>query len=40
MSSGVIFPESVKFCADTEKVVTESDVLILAVASPYAKVNS
>ena len=25
---GVIFPESVKFCADTEKVVTESDVLI------------
>ena len=34
---GVIFPESVKFCADTEKVVTESDVLILAVASPYTR---
>ncbi len=33
----VIFPESVKFCADTEKVVTESDVLILAVASPYTR---
>ena len=34
---GVIFPESVKFCADTEKVVTDSDVLILAVASPYTR---
>ena len=32
---GVIFPESVKFCADTEKVVTESDVLILAAVFPY-----
>ena len=34
---GVIFPEHIKFNADTEYVVKNSDVLILAVASPYTR---
>ena len=34
---GVIFPEHIKFNADTEYVVKNSDVLVLAVASPYTR---
>ena len=34
---GVIFPEHIKFNADTEYVIKNSDVLILAVASPYTR---
>lgn len=34
---GVIFPESVRFSADTEYVINNSDILVLAVASPYTR---
>lgn len=34
---GVIFPETIKFSADTENVIKDNEVLVLAVASPYTR---
>ena len=34
---GVHIPESIEFSADTEYVVEKSDVIVLAVASPYTR---
>ena len=34
---GVIIPEAIEFTADTEYAVQESEVIILAVASPYTR---
>ncbi|MDO5382879.1 MAG: NAD(P)H-dependent glycerol-3-phosphate dehydrogenase [Eubacteriales bacterium] len=34
---GVILPDSIHFDANTEKVINENDVLVLAVASPYTR---
>ena len=34
---GVHIPENIEFSADTEYVVEKSDVIVLAVASPYTR---
>lgn len=37
---GVMIPESIYFTADTEEAVTDRDVLVMAVASPYTRSTS
>lgn len=37
---GVIIPEAIKFSSDTEKTISEADVLVMAVASPYIRSTS
>ena len=37
---GVKIPESIELTADTKKAVTQADVLVLAVASPYTRSTS